>query len=157
MTDLCFQMKADVANVDVLMSMIRSTALTNYIHLDGQTQALHLINPAGFITEYLMPSIPTTISWGKTDALNRGFYHGVAFNIPGAEVYIDGEWIAYDEQHKEQIKAQNPFNLQWRLNGNLIRKYGYKPGDTLTGTLVVVDDEWNGLNITKEVSIQVTE
>ncbi len=60
MTDLCFQMKADVADVDELLEMIRSTALTDYIRFDlngdrdtddtyeGQpeTQPLQLINPA---------------------------------------------------------------------------------------------------------------
>lgn len=137
--------------------MIRKTSLTDYIHLNGQTQNLYLINPAGFVTEYLMPSIPATISKGKTEALNRGYYHGVAFNMPGAEVYIGGEWIAYDNKNKEIIQAQNPFNLQWRLNGSILRKYGYKPGDTVKGTLIVVDDQWNGLNITKEVSFTVTE
>ena len=109
------------------------------------------------IIKYLMPSTPATISWSKTTALNMGYYHGVAFNIPGAEVNIGGEWKAYDNKNKELINTQNPFTLQWRLNGNLIRKLGYKAGDTVKGTLVVIDDQWNGLNITKEVTIQVTE
>ena len=60
MVDLCFQMKADVADVDELLEMIRSTALTDYIRFDlngdgdtddtyeGQpeTQPLQLINLA---------------------------------------------------------------------------------------------------------------
>ena len=39
-------MKADVADVDKLLEMIRSSALTDYIRLDGQTQELQLMNPA---------------------------------------------------------------------------------------------------------------
>ena len=60
MADLCFQMKADIQDVDELLEMMRSTALTDYIRLDlnedgdtddnynGQpeTQPLQLINPA---------------------------------------------------------------------------------------------------------------
>lgn len=46
MADLCFQIKADIQDVDELLEMIRSTALTDYIRLDGQTQPLQLINPA---------------------------------------------------------------------------------------------------------------
>ncbi len=60
MMDLCFQMHADVEDVDELLEMIRSTALTDYIrfdlngdgdtndNIDGQpeTQPLQLINPA---------------------------------------------------------------------------------------------------------------
>lgn len=46
MTDLCFQMFAEVKDVDELLNMIRATSLTDHISLDGQTQALHLINPA---------------------------------------------------------------------------------------------------------------
>ena len=59
--DLCFQMKADVSDVDELLEMIRSTALTDdYIRfdlngdgdtddtIDGQpeSQPLILMNPA---------------------------------------------------------------------------------------------------------------
>ena len=58
--DLCFQMKADVSDVDELLEMIRSTALTDHIRFDlngdgdtddsyqGQpeTQPLQLMNPA---------------------------------------------------------------------------------------------------------------
>ena len=60
MMDLCFQMHADVEDVDELLEMIRSTALTDYIrfdlngdgdtndNIDGQpeSQPLQLINPA---------------------------------------------------------------------------------------------------------------
>ena len=48
-------------------------------------------------------------------------------------------------------------NLEWRLNGSLLRKLGSKQGDTVKGQLIVVDDEWNGLNITKDVSIKMTQ
>ena len=34
MTDLCFQMRADVTDVDDLLDRIRDTALTDYIRLD---------------------------------------------------------------------------------------------------------------------------
>lgn len=157
MTDLCFQMKADIKDVNELMTMIRATSLTNQIHLDGQTQNLHLINPAGFITEYLMPTVPSSISWSKTATLDKGFYHGVVFNIPGIEVNINGEWIALDGKNQTAIMAQNPLTLEWRLNGDLLRKLGYKQGDTITGQLIVTDDKWNGLNITKDISIQLTQ
>ena len=46
MADLCFQMFAEVKDVDELLEMIRSTCLTDYIRLDGQTQELQLMNPA---------------------------------------------------------------------------------------------------------------
>ena len=156
MTDLCFQMKADIPNVNELMDMIRNTSLTDQIHLDGQTQDLHLINPAGFIMEYLMPTdLPATVSWSNATALEKGYYHGIVFDIPGAEVNINGEWMAYEAKNKEAILAQNPLTLQWRLNGSLLRKYGYKQGDTVTGKLIVVDDQWNGLNITKDISVMI--
>ena len=59
-------MKADVADVDELLEMIRSTALTDYIRFDlngdgdtndnynGQpeTQPLQLMNPAGFFEKF---------------------------------------------------------------------------------------------------------
>lgn len=157
MTDLCFQMKADLPNVNELMDMIRKTSLTDQIHLDGQTQDLHLINPAGFIMEYLMPTVPSSVSWSKTATLDKGFYHGMVFNIPGVEVKINGEWIALDGKNQTAIMAQNPLTLEWRLNGSLLRKLGYKQGDTITGQLIVTDDKWNGLNITKDISIQLTQ
>lgn len=169
--DLCFQMKADVSDVDELLEMIRSTALTDYIRFDlngdgdtndtyqGQpeTQPLQLMNPAGFFKKYLMPTVPSSISWSKTATLDKGFYHGVVFNIPGIEVNIDGEWIALDGKNQAAIMAQNPMTLEWRLNGSLLRKLGYKQGDTVKGQLIVVDDQWNGLNIRTDVSLKVTE
>jgi hypothetical protein len=116
MTDLCFQMFAEVADVDQLMKMVRATTLTNKIHLDGKTQNLHLISPAGFFLKYLMPTVPTSITEGKTAALQQGYYHGVVFNIPGAEVNINGEWVLFSKANQERIMSQNPFTLQWRIN-----------------------------------------
>ena len=164
-------MKADVSDVDELLKMVRFTALTDYIRFDlngdgdtndtyqGQpeTQPLQLMNPAGFFKKYLMPTVPSSISWSKTATLDKGFYHGVVFNIPGIEVNIDGEWIALDGKNQAAIMAQNPMTLEWRLNGSLLRKLGYKQGDTVKGQLIVVDDQWNGLNIRTDVSLKVTE
>lgn len=159
-----------MADVDELLEMIKSTALTDYIRFDlngdgdtndtydGQpeSQPLQLMNPAGVIKKYLMPTdLPATISWSKSVALNRGFYHGIIFDIPGAEVSINGQWIRYNAENTDIIKAQNPLTLQWRLNGDLLRKLGYKQGDTVKGQLIVVDDQWNGLNITKDFSVMM--
>ena len=156
MADLCFQMFAEVEDVDKLLEMIRSTTLTDNIKLDGQTQELQLMNPAGFFLKYLMPTVlPASIKTDETIALEKGYYHGVVFNIPGAEVNINGQWIAFDNTNKDLILAQNPMTLQWRLNGDLLNKYGYKPGDTVNGQILVVDDQWNGLTINKEISVSM--
>ena len=42
---------------------------------------------------------------------------GVLFSIPGAEVKVNSEWIAFDNKNKEVILGQNPMDLEWRLNG----------------------------------------
>lgn len=157
MMDLCFQMFAEVKDADELLNMVRSTSLTDHISLDWQTQALHLINPAGFFLKYLMPTkLPTSAKSDATVSLSKGYYKGVIFDIPGAEVKVDGEWIAYSDANKAQIKAQNPLTLEWRLNGERCKKMGYGFEKPVTGKIIVVDDKWNGLNITKEFSINLT-
>jgi hypothetical protein len=170
LTDLCFQMYAEVADVDELLEMIRSTSLTDYIRfdlngdgdtndtIDGQpeTQPLQLINPAGFYKKYLIPkSIPSSLSLGETLELEKGYYKGVIFNIPGAEVNIGDEWIPFTAENASRIKAANPMNLEWRLNGTLLRKYGYSSGQTLQGKIITVDDQWNGLRLEKDFTIQI--
>ena len=153
--------------------MIRSTALTDYIRFDlngdgdtndtydGQpeTQELQLINPAGLFKKYLMPnSLPAQVSANGTAELNKGYYHGVVFNIPGAEVNINGQWTPFTQDNLSLIRAQNPMTLEWRLNGNLLRKLGYKVGDTVKGAVIVVDDQWHGLNIVNDnLSIPLTQ
>lgn len=79
-------MKADVADVDELLEMIRSSAFINFIRLDlngdgdtddiqdGQpeTQPLILMNPAGFFEKYLMPtSLPTKLSINEITSLEK--------------------------------------------------------------------------------------
>ncbi len=170
--DLCFQMKADVADVDELLEMIRASALTDYIRfdlngdgdtndiLDGQpeSQPLILMNPAGFFQKYLMPtSLPTKFSTNGTTSLEKGYYHGVVYQIPGAEVNINGQWIPFTDDNKGLIFSQNPMNLEWRLNGTLLNSYGYKSGDTINGQIIAVDDQWNGLNITKDFSVNIAD
>ena len=165
-------MKADVADVNELLEMIRSTALTDYIRfdlngdgdtndiLDGQpeSQPLQLMNPAGFFQKYLMPtSLPTKFSTNGTTPLENGYYHGVVYQIPGAEVNINGQWIPFTDDNKELIFSQNPMNLEWRLNGEALSNYNYKPGDTINGLIIAVDDKWNGLNITKEFSVSIVD
>ena len=164
-------MFAEVKDVDELLEMIRSTALTDIIRFDlngdgntddiddnGQpeSQPLQLMNPAGFFIKYLMPTdLPISISISATTSLDKGYYHGVVFNIPGAEVNINGEWIAFTNNNKDLILSQNPMTLQWRLSGDLLSRYGYKQGDTVSGTILAVDDQWNGLHITKELTIKM--
>ena len=158
MTDLCFQMFAEVKDVDKLLEMIRSTTLTDYIKLDGQTQELQLINPAWYFQKYLMPTdLPTSLKTDETIDLEKGYYHGVIYKIPGAEVNINGQWINFSDENKDLILSQNPMNLKWRLNGNLLNNYNYKPWDAINGQIVVVDDKWNGLNITKDFSINIED
>ena len=116
------------------------------------------MNPAGFFLKYLMPKeLPTSISWNLTATLNKGYYHGLVFDIPGAEVKINGEWIRYNDENKDFILAQNPFTLEWRLNGDLLRKMGYKQGDTVSGSIIAIDDQYNGLSLSTEITISVTE
>lgn len=172
LADLCFQMKADVRDVDELLEMIRSTALTDYIRfdlngdgdtddtIDGQpeSQPLQLMNPAGFFQKYLMPtSLPTNLKANEATPLEKGYYHGVVYQIPGAEVNINGQWIPFTDDNKGLIFSQNPMNLEWRLNGTLLNSYGYKSGDTINGQIIAVDDQWNGLNITKDFSVNIVD
>lgn len=115
------------------------------------------MNPAGFFLKYLMPTdLPATVSWSMTAKLDKGYYHGLAFNIPGAEVSINGEWITFSAENKDRIFAQNPFALEWRLNGDLLRKFGYKQGGTVKGKIIAIDDQWNGLNLSQDISISVS-
>ena len=170
LTSLCFQLFAEVADVNQLLSMIRSTCLTDHIHFDlngdGDTYDIHeghpetvplqLINPGGFFQKYCMAvDLPSAIGPDETIDLTKGWYKGLIFSIPGGEVKIGGEWIAYDAKNKDLILSQNPMDLEWRLNGGLLRKYGYTPGQTLQGQIITVDDQWNGLRLEKEFSIQV--
>lgn len=156
MASLCFQIKADTEDVDALLSMLRSTSLTDYIRLDGQSQRLHLINPAGVVKKYLMPIVyPLEVNSGETAELEKGFYKGVVFDIPGAEVNIDGEWIPYDQKNNATIMSYNPFDLQWRFNSSLCRKMGYASGDTISGSVIATDDQFKFLNISNEFVIQL--
>ncbi len=156
MTSICFQLYAEVADVDQLLEMIRSTSLTDHIRFEGKDQPLQLINPAGLYKKYLTPqNLPTSISSGETVNLDKGYYKGVLFCIPGAEVKVNGEWIAFDNKNKDIILSQNPMNLEWRLNGDLLKKYGYTSGQTVEGQIITVDDKWGGLRLEIPMTIQM--
>ena len=154
-----FGLRADVTDANELLQMIEgSLADPDYISLNGEKQALQKYSPANFIKKYLMPeNLPTEVKSNETVALEKGYYKGIIFNIPGAEVLIGGEWTACTEQNASQIKAQNPFTLEWRLNGGLCQQYGKKTGDVIEGTIILVDDQWNGLNITLPFSVTLTD
>ncbi len=156
MMSLCFQMYAEAKDVFELLDMVRSTCLTDYIRLDGQTQPLQLINPAGLYKKYLTPqNLPSSISSSETVGLEKGYYKGILFCIPGAEVKIDGEWMAFDSKNRDTILSRNPMNLEWRLSGELIKKYGYTSGQTIEGQIITVDDHWGGLRLEVPMTIQL--
>ena len=46
-------------------------------------------------------------------------------------------------------------NLELRINGEILRKYGYSFGQTILGKMLAVDDQWNGLSMEKEIAIQI--
>ena len=163
-------MFADVSDADQLLEMIRSTSLTDYIRFDlngdgdtndtyeghPETVPLQLINPAGFIKKYLMPAdLPKSIGAGEVISLYKGYYKGVVFDIPGAEVKIGDDWIPVTADKSSRIKAANPMDLEWRLSGNLLKKYGYTSGQTIEGQMLLIDDQWNGLRLEVPISIQI--
>ncbi len=151
-----FQLHADLESVDPLLEMARTTSLENSISLNGQTQKLQRLNPAGYFKKYCMTvDIPSSISLGEKVPLNKEWYKGLIFNIPGTEVNVNGEWIPFTSENASRIKAANPMNLEWRLNGALLRKYGYTPGQTIQGQIITVDDQWNGLRLEKNTTIQI--
>ena len=149
-----FQLHADLPNVDQLLQMVRSTCIDNSISLEGKTQKLQRLNPAGYFKEYCMTaSLPSSIALDETINLTKEWYKGLIFDIPGAEVKVNGEWIAYDAKYFGRIKTANPMTLEWRINGNLLRKYGYTSGQTVQGQILTVDDQWNGLRLEVPISI----
>ena len=175
MSDLIFQIKADVKDIDELLDMIKSTALTDYIrfdlngdgdtndnidvdtndNIDGQpeTQPLQLINPAGVFKKYCMiTNIPSTVKAWEIITLTKWRYLWLVFDIPWAEVKINWQRVAYNKSNESLIKSQNPMNLEWRINSNEAMKYGKK---NLKWKIIVVDDQWNGLNMDKEISINI--
>ncbi|MCR5276533.1 MAG: hypothetical protein K6D54_02515 [Bacteroidales bacterium] len=99
--------------------------------------------------------LPSGIGPGETVALTKEWYKGLVFDIPGAEVNIDGQWIPYDAANKGRILIQSPMMLNWRLNGTLLRKLGYTSGQTVRGRILTVDDQWNGLRLETEIAIQL--
>jgi hypothetical protein len=102
-------------------------------------------------------SLPINLKLNETASLEKGYYHGVVYQIPGAEVNINGQWVAFTEDNKNLILAQNPMTLEWRLSGECLKNYNYKPCDTISGQIIAVDDQWNGLNITKDFSINIED
>lgn len=151
---LCFQMKADIKSVDELLAMLRSTALTDTLHYNDEIQTQQRINPGAYIKKYLMPLfLPVTVGDGPYVPLEKGFYKGVIFDIPGAEVKIDGLWITADAASSNDIKSRDPFTLEWRLNVPKLIAMGYGNGDTVTGRVIAVDDQCRGLDIEKEFSV----
>ena len=132
------------------------TADPDYISWGGRKQTLQKYSPANFARKYcLTTNIPSSISSGETVTLTKEWYKGIIFDIPGAEVLIDGQWISYEVKNKDLILAQNPMDLEWRLNGNLLRKYDYSSGQTIQGRILSVDDNWKGLKLEKDISIQI--
>ena len=103
----------------------------------------------------MITDIPSSISTGDIIDLNLGWYKGLVFDIPGAEVLVDGQGMAYDAKNKDVILAQNPMTLSWRLNGDLLKKMGYTSGQTVEGQIITVDDQWHGLSLTKPISVQI--
>lgn len=155
MTDLCFQMFADVKDADELLGMIWATSLTDVVRYDLMSQPLHLINPAGYILKYLTPSVPEIVSLSETTVLEKGYYKGVVFDIPGAEVCVDGEWLPVSQEFMGRIGAANPFTLDWRLSGSLLTRLGYTIGSTVEGRILLVDDTFSGLRMEMPVSFTV--
>lgn len=154
---LIFGLYADVKDANQLLEMMEScTADPDYISWNWRRQALQKYSPANFARKYcLTTNIPSSISSGETVTLIKEWYKGIIFEFPGAEVLIDGQWISYEVKNKDLILSQNPMDLEWRLNGNLLRKYDYSTGQTIQGRILSVDDNWKGLKLEKDISIQI--
>lgn len=154
--DICFQLYAEVKDADELLDMVRSTCLTDYVRFEDKVQPLQLINPSGYYKKYLTPKeLPEIIKLSETISLKKGYYKGILFSIPGTEVKVNGEWIPFDAKNKDIILKLNPMNLEWRLNGDLLKKYGYTSGQTVEGQIVTVDDKWGGLRLEVPMRIQI--
>ena len=154
---MIFGLRADVQDADELLEMIElSTADPDHISLNGETWEIQKYSPANFVKNYcLTTNTPSSISIGETVTLTKEWYKGIIFELPGAEVLIDGQWTSYEAKNKDLILSQNPMDLAWRLNGSLLSEYAYSPGKSIQGKLLTVDDQWNGLRLEKDISIQI--
>ena len=155
MTCLCFQMNAWVPNVNQLLHMIRSSALTDYIRFNGETQELQLINPAWFFETFNLPNnLPNQINSWEIIPLEKWFYKWLIFDIPWAEAYVNWQWIAYNAANESIIKAQNPFNTKWRLNWDLCKKMWYERKN-IQWKIIAVDDKRKWLNMGKRFIVNM--
>ena len=63
--------------------------------------------------------------------------------------------IAFDSKNQDLILSRNSMYLEWRINGDLLEKYGYTSGQTVEVWIITVDDKWGGLRLEVQMSIQV--
>lgn len=114
-----------------------------------------LLNRSWFFEKYCMPTdLPTQInSWENID-LNTWYYWWVIFDIPWTEVYINWQWIPYNDENKSLIRSHLPKLGEWRLNWDLCKKMWYK-WKNIQWKIIVVDNNWNSLNISKQIRIEI--
>ena len=140
----------------------------SYLH-QPETVPLQLISPGEVFRTYGMainetgwkrPSIqlPTSIAPWETLPISKWWYELPIFQIPGAEVNIDGEWIPFSNQYTDLIKTKNPAHLERRINGDLLSQMWYKPWDIIQWSVQAVDDTWWWLkDISKSFTITMTD
>ena len=114
---------------------------------------IDIIQQEEFFMEHFMPkSIPSSIKSWDVCLLEKWDYKWIIFDMPGAEVKVNWHWIAYNKSNELLIKSQNPMTLEWRINAAEAAKFWDK---NLKLKVIPVDDQWNGLNIEKEVNIKI--
>lgn len=150
-----FGLHADVNNADELLEMMEScTANPDYISLNWKKQALQKYSPANFAEKYCMiMDIPSSIKPWEIITLNKWRYKWLVLNIAWTEVKINWQLVEYNKANESLIKSQNPMNLEQRINWDLVAKYS--KNWSVKWKLIAVDDQWNGLNMEKDITINV--
>ena len=49
-----------------------------------------------------------SIKQDGTAVLDKGYYHGIVFDIPGAEVKVNGQWIAFIDKTRMSSRPRTP-------------------------------------------------
>ncbi len=148
-------------NIEELENRMMKTALYDTISYNWTIQELPLINPKWYVEEFLLPELPSSVTFNPNDSVYYfdiwdKLYCGMFWEW--MEIWNGEVWVECKNKNWSEIDVIDPKNAKYRLNKNLLKKYWVGPSSTIDlrcWPVITKDGQLWWLNIGKETTIVV--
>ena len=144
--------------LDALLNTDNTWEGNNFLNWENQHTS-SILNIWWSINKILPPDLSLKVDFSHADdwkyKLEKWEYPLIIFDTPWSMVKINWQWIPCNKENWYRLKNTNISWCERCIDGNELKKLGYKPWNSIKWNVIVLDEEGGKFNITIPIVIEI--